>query len=90
MSISALHHHFKALTATSPLQYLKTVRLHKARMLMVQDSMGASIAAEKVGYESPSQFSREFKRLFGTSPIDETQRLRATFGIAREPSAQAG
>jgi AraC-like DNA-binding protein len=90
MSISALHHHFKALTETSPLQYLKTVRLHKARMLMVQDSLGASIAAERVGYESPSQFSREFKRLFGTSPIDETQRLRAAFGITQESAAQAG
>ena len=90
MSISALHHHFKALTETSPLQYLKTIRLHKARMLMVQDSLGASIAAERVGYESPSQFSREFKRLFGTSPIDETQRLRAAFGVTQEASAQAG
>jgi AraC-like DNA-binding protein len=81
MSVSALHHHFKALTATSPLQYLKAVRLHKARMLMLQDSLGASVAAERVGYESPSQFSREFKRLFGVSPVDETQRLKAAFGL---------
>ncbi|WP_263355897.1 AraC family transcriptional regulator [Acidicapsa ligni] len=89
MSVSALHHHFKALTATSPLQYLKTVRLHKARMLMVQDSLGASIAAERVGYESPSQFSREFKRLFGFSPVDETHRLRNAFSLS-QPSTQAG
>jgi AraC-like DNA-binding protein len=82
MSVSALHHHFKALTATSPLQYLKAVRLHKARMLMVQESVGAAIAAERVGYESASQFSREFKRLFGTSPVQETERLRSMFGIA--------
>jgi AraC-like DNA-binding protein len=90
MSVSALHHHFKALTATSPLQYLKTIRLHKARMLMVQDSVGASIAAERVGYESPSQFSREFKRLFGAPPVDETQRLRATFGMATVSTARVG
>jgi AraC-like DNA-binding protein len=89
MSVSALHHHFKALTATSPLQYLKTLRLHRARMLMVQDSLGASIAAGRVGYESPSQFSREFKRLFGATPVDETHRLRAAFGLARA-SALAG
>jgi AraC-like DNA-binding protein len=50
-------------------------------MLMLQDSLGASIAAERVGYESPSQFSREFKRLFGVSPVDETQRLKAAFGL---------
>jgi AraC-like DNA-binding protein len=90
MSVSALHHHFKALTATSPLQYLKTVRLHKARMLMVQDSLGASIAAERVGYESPSQFSREFKRLFGAPPVDEIQRLRATLGMAQVSTALVG
>ena len=83
MSVSALHHHFKALTATSPLQYLKTVRLHKARMLMAQELVGASVAAARVGYESASQFSREFKRMFGFSPVDETQRLRAVFGIGQ-------
>lgn len=79
MSVSALHHHFKALSGTSPLQYLKTVRLHKARMLMAQESLPASLAADRVGYESPSQFSREFKRLFGFSPVEETQRMRAIF-----------
>jgi AraC-like DNA-binding protein len=81
MSVSALHHHFKELTETSPLQYLKTVRLHKARMLMVQESLGAAIAAERVGYESPSQFSREFKRLFGASPTEETERMRGVLGV---------
>jgi AraC-like DNA-binding protein len=59
-------------------------------MMMVQNSVGASIAAEKVGYESPSQFSREFKRLFGATPVDETQRVRATLGYAREAAAQVG
>ena len=82
MSVSALHHHFKAMTSTSPLQYLKSVRLHKARMLMVQESVGAAIAAERVGYESASQFSREFKRLFGMSPVHETERLRMMFGVS--------
>ncbi len=81
MSVSALHAHFKAVTATSPMQYVKTIRLHKARMLMVQDALGASSAAERVGYGSPSQFSREFKRLFGFPPADEAQRVRATFGL---------
>ena len=82
MSVSALHMHFKTVTATSPVQYLKTIRLHKARMLMVQDALGASIAAERVGYDSASQFSREFKRLFGAPPADEAQRVRSTFGIS--------
>ena len=82
MSVSALHAHFKAVTATSPMQYVKTIRLHKARMLMVQDALGASLAAERVGYSSPSQFSREFKRLFGFPPADEAQRVRTTFGLS--------
>jgi AraC-like DNA-binding protein len=80
MSVSALHHHFKAMTGTSPIQYLKSVRLHKARMLMAQELIGAAVAAERVGYESASQFSREFKRLFGASPVQEIERLRSLFG----------
>ncbi len=68
MSVSAFHHNFKSVTSTSPLQYLKTYRLHKARMLMIHDGMKASAAAIQVGYESPSQFSREFKRYFGMTP----------------------
>lgn len=68
MSVSAFHHNFKSVTSTSPLQYLKTYRLHKARMLMIHDGMKASAAAMRVGYESASQFSREFKRYFGMTP----------------------
>lgn len=68
MSVSTFHTHFKAVTSSSPLQYLKTIRLHKARMLMVHDGMNAGTAAHQVGYESVSQFSREFKRLFGAPP----------------------
>jgi AraC-like DNA-binding protein len=80
-SVSAFHHNFKAVTATSPLQYLKTIRLHKARMLMVQEGIGAGAAAERVGYESTSQFSREFKRFFGTTPLEEADRMRSTLGL---------
>jgi AraC-like DNA-binding protein len=68
MSVSAFHRNFKAVTSSSPLQYLKSVRLHKARALMAQEGLGASLAAERVGYSSASQFSREFKRLFGECP----------------------
>jgi len=77
MSISTFHHNFKAVTASSPLQYLKSIRLHKALMLMIRDGLNASAAAGKVGYESASQFSREFKRYFGNSPTDEAARLRS-------------
>jgi AraC-like DNA-binding protein len=76
MSVSAFHHNFKAVTNTSPLQYVKSYRLHKARFLMIHDGLKASTAAIRVGYESASQFSREFKRLFGMTPSDELARLR--------------
>jgi AraC-like DNA-binding protein len=85
MSASAFHQNFKAVTSTSPLQYLKTIRLHKARMLMVYEGVRAGMAAERVGYESSSQFSREFKRLFGASPLEETERVRRMLGVA-EPT----
>ena len=81
MSPSAFHQNFKSVTSTSPLQYLKTIRLHKARMLMAYEGLRAGIAAERVGYESSSQFSREFKRLFGTSPVEETERVRQMLGV---------
>lgn len=75
MSVSAFHHNFKAVTSTSPLRYIKSIRLHKARQLMAQEGLGAGLAAERVGYASPSQFSREFKRFFGESPRGEGSRL---------------
>jgi AraC-like DNA-binding protein len=81
MSVSAFHHNFKAITETSPLQYLKTIRLHKARMLMAQEGLGAGAAADRVGYESTSQFSREFKRFFGATPLEETCRMRDMLGL---------
>lgn len=80
MSVSAFHHNFKAVTSTSPLQYLKSYRLHKARMMMVHDGMKASAAAMRVGYESASQFSREFKRFFGVTPGEDAARIRMMQG----------
>ncbi|MCT4711117.1 AraC family transcriptional regulator [Enterobacteriaceae bacterium H11S18] len=76
MSVSAFHHNFKSVTSTSPLQYLKSYRLHKARMLILHDGLKASTAAVKVGYESASQFSREFKRYFGVTPGEDVARMR--------------
>jgi len=76
MSLSAFHHNFKSVTSTSPLQYLKAYRLHKARMMMAHDGLKASAAAMQVGYESASQFSREFKRFFGLTPGEDAARLR--------------
>jgi AraC-like DNA-binding protein len=75
MSPTTLHHQFRAMTATSPMQYLKSIRLHQALRLMLHDGLGAAEAAYRVGYGSPSQFSREFKRLFGASPREEVARL---------------
>ncbi len=77
MSVSNFHLKFKAATSTPPLDYVKTIRLHKARLLMVHEGVGASPAASRVGYASASQFSREFKRLFGSTPAVEAARLRA-------------
>jgi AraC-like DNA-binding protein len=76
MSLAVFHAQFKAVTETSPMQYVKTTRLHHARLLMVQDRLNVSAAATRVGYESASQFSREFKRLFGMSPADDVKRMR--------------
>jgi AraC-like DNA-binding protein len=90
MSVSAFHHNFKAVTATSPLQYLKSIRLHKARMLMVHDGLGAAAAADRVGYESASQFSREFKRFFGQAPTEETVKVRKMLGVDAPEEALVG
>jgi AraC-like DNA-binding protein len=76
MSSSALHHRFKAVTAMSPLQYQKHLRLHEARRLMFADGVDCATAGHRVGYESPSQFSREYRRLFGAPPRAEIDRLR--------------
>ena len=76
MSASAFHRAFKEITSDSPMQYLKKLRLTKARDMMIRERMKAYIAAEMVGYESSSQFSREFKRYFGQSPAEMMRELR--------------
>lgn len=76
MSPSSLHHHFKAVTAMSPLQYQKQLRLHEARRLMLSEVLDAATASHRVGYESASQFSREYRRLFGEPPLRDIMRLR--------------
>ena len=86
MSVPAFHHHFRTVTRTSPMQYLKCTRLHQARLLMVRQSMTAEAAGYAVGYASASQFNREFKRLFGLPPVAEVKRMRKNFAI---PPAQA-
>ncbi|MEP9368537.1 AraC family transcriptional regulator [Xanthobacter sp. VNH20] len=68
MGESTLHHHFRAITAMSPLQYQKQLRLHEARRLMVNDRIDAGLAALRVGYESATQFNREYRRAFGAPP----------------------
>ena len=75
MSNSTFHSHFRAFTATSPLQYQKRLRLNEARRLLVAEGLDARSVAFQVGYESPSQFSREYSRLFGTPPMRDVQNL---------------
>ncbi|AJY11443.1 AraC family transcriptional regulator [Burkholderia dolosa] len=81
MSVASFHSHFKAITQVPPMQYLKSTRLHQARLLMVREDLTAEAAGYAVGYTSPSQFSREFKRLFGLTPAKETKRMRDSFAI---------
>ena len=81
MSVATFHSHFKSITSTSPMQYVKSTRLHQARLLMVRQGITADAASHAVGYTSPSQFNREFKRLFGLTPAEETKRLRASFSL---------
>ncbi len=82
MSVPAFHVNFRTVTLTSPIQYIKSTRLHQARLLMIRDGLTAASASARVGYESPSQFSREFKRFFGRSPADEARDMRASFALS--------
>ena len=78
MSTSTFHHHFRTLTAMSPLQFQKVLRLNEARRLMLTERLDATTVAFQVGYESPSQFSREYSRLFGAPPLRDITNLRET------------
>ncbi|HET6365326.1 MAG TPA: AraC family transcriptional regulator [Nitrospirota bacterium] len=76
MSTSTFHHHFRSVTAMSPLQYQKWLRLNEARRLLLAENQDATTAAFQVGYESPSQFSREYSRMFGAPPLRDITNLR--------------
>ncbi|HAJ36963.1 MAG TPA: AraC family transcriptional regulator CmrA [Chloroflexi bacterium] len=76
MSVSSFHHHFKAVTAMSPLQFQKRLRLQEARRLMLGEHLDAASAAYRVGYDDASHFSREYKSLFGAPPMRDMQQLR--------------
>lgn len=89
MSTAVFHVHFKAVAQTSPLQYIKSTRLHQARIMMIRDGLPAAAAAARVGYESPSQFSREFKRFFGRPPGEEVREMKATLALL-PPTQVAG
>jgi AraC-like DNA-binding protein len=78
MSVSSLHRHFKEVTAMSPIQYQKRLRLQEARSLLLSESADAADVSFRVGYESPSQFSREYSRMFGLPPKEDINRLKAT------------
>ncbi len=76
MSVSGFHHHFRALTAMSPLQFQKQLRLQEARRLMFGEGLDATSAGYRVGYSNASHFTREYKRLFGEPPMRDIEQLR--------------
>jgi AraC-like DNA-binding protein len=76
MSVSGFHHHFKAVTAMSPLQFQKQMRLQEARRLMLGEHLDAASAGYRVGYDDASHFNREYKSLFGLPPMRDVERLR--------------
>jgi AraC-like DNA-binding protein len=81
MSVSGFHHHFKSVTAMSPLQFQKQIRLQEARRLMLGEDMDAASAGFRVGYEDPSYFSREYKKLFGAPPQRDIAKLRSNLEL---------
>ena len=83
MGVSTFHHHFRNMTSLSPLQYIKQLRLQEARRLMLTEHFDVAKAAFKVGYESPSQFSREYGRLFGCSPSRDVKEIREKLSGAK-------
>lgn len=87
MSVSSFHHHFKAVTAMSPLQYQKQLRLQEARRQMLVTGIDVASAAHSVGYESPSQFAREYGRMFGAPPLRDKQRWLSEAGNDAQAAA---
>jgi AraC-like DNA-binding protein len=81
MSVSGFHHHFKSVTAMSPLQFQKQIRLQEARRLMLGEDLDVASASFRVGYEDPSYFSREYKKLFGAPPQRDIARLRSSLEV---------
>lgn len=90
MSVASLHRHFKEVTAMSPIQFQKQLRLQEARGLLLAKSADAADVAFQVGYESPSQFSREYSRMFGLPPIEDVKRLRTQFDQRTDASIPYG
>jgi AraC-like DNA-binding protein len=90
MGVSTLHHHFRSLTAMSPIQYQKQLRLHVARERMLNDGLDAASAAFEVGYESASQFNREYSRFFGQPPMRDIKARRLTYAPAAPESSSPG
>jgi len=86
MSVSGFHHHFKSVTAMSPLQFQKQIRLQEARRLMLGGDLDAASAGFRVGYEDPSYFSREYKKLFGAPPQRDISRLRSNLELGGAPA----
>lgn len=82
MSVSSLHQHFKEVTAMSPLQYQKVLRLQEARRLLLAELSDVGMVAHQVGYQSASQFSREYRRYFGMAPLHDMRRFRASMPLA--------
>jgi AraC-like DNA-binding protein len=84
MSVSSFHQHFKAVTAMSPLQFQKHLRLQEARRLMLSENLDASSTAYRVGYNDASHFNREYKSVFGVPPVRDVQRLRETAALSSQ------
>ena len=76
MSVSSFHHHFKAVTAMTPLQFQKQLRLREARRLMLGEHFDATKAGHEVGYDDTSHFNREYKKFFGAPPMRDVERIR--------------
>jgi AraC-like DNA-binding protein len=83
MSVSSFHQHFKTATSMSPLQFQKLLRLQEARRLLLTEDLDAGSAAERVGYDDASQFTREYKRLFGDPPMRDVARFRRPTAVAQ-------